>query len=63
MKRMVKGVEVLFNLAFMVREGEPDKVRLHNAAERAFRALDEMVDFLVELKESQREKDAEAEEQ
>lgn len=58
MKRMVKGVEVLFNLAFMVREGEQDKVRLHNAADRAFHALDGMVDFLVELKESQKEKSA-----
>ena len=60
MKRMVKGVEVLFNLAYMIREGESDMARLHNTADKAFRSLEEMVDFLVELKESQKENDAKA---
>lgn len=52
MKRMVKGVEMLFNLAYMVCEGETDQARLHNAADKAFHALDYMVDYLVENKES-----------
>lgn len=52
MKRLVKGVEVLFNLAYMVRGCETNQARLQNAAEKAFPALEHMVDYLAEQKEA-----------
>ena len=58
MKRMIKGVEVLFNLAYMVREGETDQARLQNAATKALPALDYMVDYLVATKEAERARNA-----
>lgn len=54
MKRMVKGVEVLYNLAYMVREGGTDTARLQNVASSVFPVLESMVDYLVEQKEAQR---------
>lgn len=53
MRRMIKGVEVLFHLAYLVREGETDMARLQNVANAAFPVLDSMVDYLIEQKEVQ----------
>lgn len=54
MKRIVEAIADSFNLAYMIREGEPDKARLLNAAQKVINRLDGAVDSIAEYKEAKR---------
>lgn len=49
MKRIIEAIVASSNLAYMVQESEPKDARLHDAADKTLRRLNDALDEVVRM--------------